>query len=274
MRSKSPVSGDWICRWRAAEPLSVDAASIGQRLTAPAAVGVDGCRGGWFFFAGDDDGFRWGLEVRFSQIMQGLPQDSRVMVDIPIGLAGPSCPVRVCDTLARRRLGPRSSSVFSTPSRAALDCADYADASRRNHEITGRKLSRQSWNLFPRIREVDAYLDTHRSARAQVFESHPELCFAALAGGRPMTHYKKTEPGFAERLELLCAQWPEAPAAVEAVLSVLPRSQVARDDIMDALVLAVTARLDWDNLETVPAQAEHDQAGLPMAMVCPRALSA
>jgi predicted RNase H-like nuclease len=89
-----------------------------------------------------------------------------------------------------------------------------------------------------------------------------------------MSHYKKTEPGFAERLELLCARWPEAPAAIEAALAALPRSKVARDDITDALVLAVTARLDWDHLETVPAQAERDQAGLPMAMVCPRATSA
>jgi len=269
-----PEIGGWICLWRTAELLSTGAASIGQRSPAPAAVGVDGCRGGWFFFAGDEFGFRWGLEPRFSRIVGDLPPDSRVMVDIPIGLAGPSCPVRACDTLARRRLGPRSSSVFSTPSRAALDCDDYAGASRLNQQITGRKLSRQSWNLFPRIREVDAYLAAHRSARAQIFESHPEMCFTALAGGRPMSHYKKTEPGFAERLELLCARWPEAPAAIEAALAALPRSKVARDDITDALVLAVTARLDWDHLETVPAQAEHDQAGLPMAMVCPRATSA
>ncbi|MGB5209114.1 MAG: DUF429 domain-containing protein [Gammaproteobacteria bacterium] len=243
-------------------------------LRNAAAVGVDGCRGGWFFFAHSDGGYCWGVARRFDQIMCDIQIPCRVMVDIPIGLAGPSCPVRPCDMLARRRLGRRSASVFSTPSRTALGGRDYADASQRNHQVTGRKLSRQCWNLFPRIREVDAWLSAHRQTKRMVFESHPELCFAALAGGQPMTHYKKTETGFSERLALLSAHWPAAPAAVEEALANLPRSIAARDDMLDALVLAITASCDEHELESIPANPGRDQTGLPMSMTFPRVLNA
>lgn len=242
------------------------------RPLKPRGVGVDGCRGGWFFFAGQGDGFRWGLAAEFSQVLGQVPAGAILLVDIPIGLTGPACPVRPCDTLARQRLGPRAASVFPTPSRAALDCTGYAAASERNREVTGRKLSRQTWNLLDKIREVDAAFDARADAPGTIRESHPELCFAALAGGRPMSHYKKTEQGFAERVGVLGAYWPGSRDLLAQAAGSVKRAEAARDDLVDALVLAIAASLDRGALETLPSPPGHDEAGRPMAMTLPRAV--
>ena len=240
------------------------------RVSCPRGVGVDGCRGGWLFFSGHDDGFRWGLAAGFSEVLDQTLPGGPVLVDIPIGLAGGDCPVRPCDVLARRRLGPRAASVFPTPSRAALECADYASASERNRSVTGRKLSRQTWNLMDKIREVDGVLANRPDASEVVRESHPELCFAALAGGRPMRHYKKTESGFEERVEILCACWSDSRRLLTKALDSLGRAEVARDDVVDALALALTASLDASELETLPLHPGHDEAGRLMAITAPR----
>jgi predicted RNase H-like nuclease len=239
-------------------------------VSHPSGVGVDGCRGGWFFFSGQDDGFRWGLAAGFSELLDQTPPGSPVLVDIPIGLTGRECPVRPCDTLARRRLGPRAASVFPTPSRAALECADYASASERNRQVTGRKLSRQTWNLMDKIREVDEVLANRPDARQTVRESHPEVCFAALAGGRPMCHYKKTDSGFEERVEILCACWSDSRRLLAETMDSLSRVEAARDDLVDALALAITASLDDGELETLPTDPDHDEAGRLMAITAPR----
>lgn len=239
-----------------------------HHMGAPA-MGVDGCRGGWFFFASHGTDLRWGLAADFSELLDGASSGCRVFVDIPIGLTGPSCTVRACDTLARRRLGPRAASVFPVPSRAALDCADYASASARNKQMTGRKLSRQTWNLIDKIRQVDIALGARADMEMTVYESHPELCFAAFAG-RPMVHYKKTEAGFGERLDVLDACRAGSRAVVDAAIESVPRAQVARDDIVDALVLALSACLAPEQLESLPAEPGHDQSGRPMAITCPR----
>src|SRR5437870_3658001 len=89
----------------------------------PRLAGVDGCRLGWVV-ATDD-----GVEV-VPALDDVLVQCDAVGIDIPIGLpdAGP----RACDVEARRRLGPRRSSVFPAPRRALLPCRDWA-AGRAEH---------------------------------------------------------------------------------------------------------------------------------------------
>lgn len=271
------MSGRWkwresevsTCPWQTAERMAVTASGAAAGPGSFRAIGVDGCRGGWFYCASHGSYFRWGLAASFSEVLACAARGSRVFVDIPIGLTGPSCAVRSCDTLARRRLGPRAASVFPTPSRASLDCADYVSASRRNQQITGRKLSRQTWNLVGKIREVDIALGQREAMDRIVHESHPELCFAAFAG-RPMDHYKKTEAGFRERLAVLDACYTDSRAIVDDALDSLRRAEVARDDIVDALVLAFAARLAPQDLETLPAEPERDQIGRPMAITCPR----
>ena len=191
----------------------------------------------------------------------------RILIDMPIGLHDADGAARGCDQLARALLGPRRASVFNAPLRAVLGQSDYATANRCSRQLGGRGLSRQTFNIMARIAELDAMLQRHTAARAVLREAHPEVCFWGLNGGRPMAANKKTAAGFAERLAVLCAHWPAAEGAVNAALADLPRSRVARDDVVDALALALVATRPAAQLRTLPATPPTDNHGLPMEMV-------
>lgn len=164
-----------------------------------------------------------------------------VLVDIPIGLteSGP----RACDQEASERLGARGNSVFSIPGREVVEAEEYGSA----RELNGDSLGSQSWWLFPRIREVDIFLQNHEDAREKVYESHPEICFAELAGD--LHHAKDTEVGCDERLEVLSEDL-ELHDRVNEIIN--ERKDGAKwhhriskgrlDDVLDAAVLALTAK--------------------------------
>ncbi len=75
----------------------------------------------------------------------------------------------------------RSSSVFPAPSRPALACSSYKEASRLNQQLTGRQPSRQGWAIAPKIREVDELLREDAEAHGLFREVHPELCLLLFA---------------------------------------------------------------------------------------------
>ena len=147
--------------------------------------------------------------------------------------------------------------------------ADYRAASVVNRERTeGRRgLSRQSWAIMPKIREVDECLARHHRALPLVREMHPEVCFWSLNGCRPLRHSKKTEEGYKERIALLSRSQADSARLVDTVLRENRRSVVRRDDVVDALVGSVTAWLSQGDLKTLPEAPERDSAGLRMEMV-------
>jgi predicted RNase H-like nuclease len=196
-----------------------------------------------------------------------VPPGSRIFVDIPIGLRDESGVARLCDQQARRLLSPlRTSSIFSAPIRPITRIKDYWQANTESRRLSGKGLSKQSYSITPKIHEVDQLMNSHEKAREMIREVHPEVCFYGLAGRRPMRHGKKTWAGFSERLMLLASLQPELEQVVETALARYPRKVVAPDDILDALVCAVTARLEG-HWRTVPAVPEIDSKGLPMEMV-------
>ena len=234
--------------------------------TAPVlAIGVDGCPAGWFFVELQPSGItRCGVVRTLQELVRDAREPARVYVDMPIGLPdGPSG--RECDHLARRELGPRGSSVFPAPARAVLDAVDYESAKRHSLRTTGRSLSKQAWAIVPKCREVDRLLRDDAKARRIVREVHPELCFWALAGGRPMQHGKKHDLGIQERIAVLRRIHPSAAGEAAAMLERRPRG-VARDDVVDAMAAAVTATAD-DAIRTLPPRPPRDACGLPMEMV-------
>jgi len=239
-------------------------------LQSGSGYGVDGCRGGWFFFHLHGETYQSGLIGNIEELPWTARSGEPVLIDMPIGLTPGAPPVRACDVLARRALGRRASSVFSAPCRAALGCHDYGQASALNQDHTGRRLSRQTWGLVPKIRELDRLLLARSDTREWFQECHPELCFFGLAGGRPLQHYKKTAEGFEERLTLLRNRWPPAPGAVAAACQSHARKHVGRDDVVDALALAVAASLGPGRIATLPDEPETDAVGLPMRIVYPR----
>lgn len=229
------------------------------------ALGIDGCRKGWFYFRKDTSGISHGLAESLSRLVESLPHGSRVSIDIPIGLSDGT---RACDSAARRLLAPlRSASVFPAPARASLAAASYDEAKVLNQAASGKKLSRQTFAILPKIREVDELLSVNRDARSMLRETHPELCFWAMNGGQPMVHSKKTEAGFAERLHLLKDHLPTAHSLIEHVLSAYRRKDVARDDIVDALACLVVAAAPAQRLRPVPADPLSDGHGIRMQIL-------
>lgn len=231
------------------------------------AVGADGCKGGWLALRVRDGRLANArLFVDADALWSAWGDAELLLLDVPIGLPDEG-PERRCDLEARRVLGrPRAASVFPAPSRPALLAADYEAACRINELRSGRRLSRQTWAIMPKIREVDALLAAEPRARGRCRESHPEVCFWALAG-RPMRGAKRTPQGQWERIKVLGRVMPAAPLVVRRVMNAFPRRFLACDDVLDALALAVTAALASGGSRTVPDEPERDARGLPMEMV-------
>jgi predicted RNase H-like nuclease len=230
------------------------------------AIGIDGCKGGWFFFRFDEGIWRFGVEETITDILSEVPGGAHVLIDIPIGLKERGKTERECDLAARELLKPkRQSSVFPAPCRQVLKMDSYDSASKKNQKVTGRRLSRQSWGLVPKIREVDDLMRRYRQAKDVVREAHPELLFCGLAGG-PMAHNKKTREGFTERMTIVQLFEPDAKSLIATAFLTHGGYEAARDDIVDAFVLTICAQQP-DRLKTVPEKPPVDPKGLPMQMV-------
>ena len=238
------------------------------KMPASRYVGIDGCPGGWFCVGLDADA-SWSVSVIATDTVGSVATTaSAALIDIPIGLPDEGVEERLCDREARRKLGRgRGSSVFPVPARASLRARDYAEALAINRGCTGRGISKQSWLIAPKIRVVDDLLQADCRLRGLLRESHPEICFWALNGAKPMRHNKKTPQGQDERMALLRNFFPAADAILEEATKGYRRKEVARDDIVDALVLAVSAQLGAGRYLSLPADPPRDAAGLAMEMV-------
>ncbi|MEK3914070.1 DUF429 domain-containing protein [Paenibacillus sp. FSL H7-0331] len=239
-------------------------------MTIQSFVGIDGCKAGWMTVILSTEG-NWTAKVykELSELWRDYGDAKLLLIDMPIGL--PSCmtAVRSCDLEARQLLQPkRASSIFSAPIRELLDVSSYSDANALSKQLTSRGLSKQAWFIIPKIRELDQLLQISPIAPKKLRESHPELCFTTLSGA-PMLHNKQTEAGYEERIELLELLYPKARTIVQHTLAAYPRKAVARDDIVDALVLAISALLSRGNILTVPFIMERDETGLPMQITYP-----
>jgi predicted RNase H-like nuclease len=233
-------------------------------------LGVDGCRGGWFGIQlSGPDSWDFALVERAESLVERFPGPNPILIDIPIGLPAECGRTRACDALAARLLGPRRASVFPAPCREILAAADYPTALGLSRRLTGKGVSKQTWNIGPKIREVDRWLQGDSASRKRVREVHPEVCFRALNGGQAMAAGKRTPAGERQRLELLSAFFPATPLLFEQALRFQPRRLLARDDILDALVNALSGWLSEGRLDSLPAVPETDALGLPMEICYP-----
>jgi predicted RNase H-like nuclease len=246
-------------------------------------AGVDGCKAGWIAVTlaqGSEPQVR--IFPAFAALVQSLPADAAIAVDMPIGLPdftnhGGRGPER----LVRPLIGERQSSVFSIPSRAAV----YAfaepftgverwyeghrissEAARRTSDPP-RGVSIQAFGIFPKIREIDALLQIRADLRERVIESHPELAFWKLNGGAAMRIPKKVKglvnpAGMSERRELLVGLGLSAAFANQPV----PAGAFA-DDFLDACALLfVAARHARGETQSFPDPPGADGQGIPVAI--------
>ena len=191
-------------------------------------LGVDGCKGGWVGVVLEDDAEPIALVERsIDRIADDAGLVDAIGIDMPIHLN--EAADRLCDSAARRFISPFTSRVFNAPVLAVLDCDTFLDACAASSAALGKKISKQTWALVPKIREVEQW---RTSAGCPVYEVHPEAGFAVMAGG-VVPEGKRTSEGAKVRRALLDAQGlapPERPAAVGV------------DDLLDACAAAWSTR--------------------------------
>lgn len=228
-------------------------------------AGLDGCRAGWLLISfGESSQYR--LLRTDQQFRNALEEYDRIFIDMPIGLEDNTYS-RKCDLLLRERLGKGyASSVFTPPIRPALHAPSYVEANMQSFELTEKKLSLQSWNIVPKIRQLDAILQNHGPIKEKVFESHPELLFMNL--NRGIIYQKKnSKKGILHRLDMISEREPVAGDYFRQIKEEFRRNEVAEDDIVDAMVLALTAKESAaTEIKTLPEKPERDSFGLVKAI--------
>ncbi|MEL7542244.1 MAG: DUF429 domain-containing protein [Pseudomonadota bacterium] len=236
-------------------------------------AGLDGAPGGWIAVLRPVAHPRDARSVLLRSLEEVRALDERpavVAIDIPIGLpdhAGPGG--RGCDVAARAVLGARQSSIFAVPARAAVITEDYRAACEvaAVHSTPSRKVSKQCFHLFPKIREADAYLN--RYGNAALHECHPEVAFWAMNECQPLDEPKKVKsrpsaPGLALRRRLL-----QREGYTRALLENLPylKKDVAPDDLLDACAASWTAaRIARGDAICFPPEGGADDRGVPMVI--------
>ncbi len=229
-------------------------------------AGADGCKRGWFRASRETrtGELRFDVHEEASDLLRAAPSPRVLGLDIPIGL--PAQGRRACDEAARGVLGPRRSSVFDAPIRAALRAATREDASHITETCDGRRVSTQAWGLYPKIRSVDTLLTVSSEARARIREVHPEVCFWAWNARQPMPASKKTRAGSQRRRQLV-ESWLGA-GVVARARKLHGKREVADDDILDALAALWTAtRIVAGEARTLPQAPPLDSTGLRMEIV-------
>ncbi len=218
------------------------------------AIGLDGYRRGWVAVLLDGDR----QEISFhSHVAQALARPfNRAGIDIPIGMTDDG--ERDCDLLARAKLRPHTSRVFTGARRWLwLEYNDPDDANREARRREQKRVSRQLWHLGEKIMEVDAFVRANSSR--DVREVHPELVFLRLNDNKPLPS-KKSQEGDSLRRYLLKRQGFRD---LDVWLSGRRIGTGAkRDDVLDACAVAIAAR---DVAKWIPAAAPTiDAYRLPM----------
>ncbi len=229
-------------------------------------AGIDGCKLGWILISFDKGEEKFQVIETNDDLKSVFEEYDRIFIDMPIGLEDEEY-TRECDALLRKELGGEySSSVFSPPIRPALEAPSYVEANMISYEWTEKKLSLQSWNITPKIKTLDIFLRETPEFREKVLESHPELLFQKLNGGM-IFQKKNLKKGIRHRLELIKEKEPIADDFFREIKEEWRRSEVAEDDIVDAMALAYYAKKsEIEGVRTIPAEVSHDSEGLPKAI--------
>jgi predicted RNase H-like nuclease len=255
-----------------------------KALTARCVIaGADGCKAGWVAVILQPGGMpSAAVFPTFTALVDSLPDDAIVAVDMPIGLPdftyrggrGP-------EILVRRLLGERQSSVFSIPSRAALyayaepftSIERWYEGHRLASEVARvtsdppRSVSIQAFGIFPKIREIDGLMIERPELRTRVIESHPEVAFWRLNGEQAMRLPKKVKnivnpAGMAERRALLVSL-----GLPSAFVESTPPRGAASDDFLDAAALLfIAARHARGEARPFPDPPGTDRHGIPVAI--------
>src|SRR5579875_301113 len=235
----------------------------------PQIARVDGCKNGWIAVPAEPETLAKAqakIFKSFAELISQLSPRTLIAIDIPIGL--PERAIgggREPDWVARAFLGPRRVSLFPVPSRRVVDAHEqgYEKVCKIAEDTSDppKKPSQQVFNIFPRIREVDAILRQDPALRACVFEVHPEVSFKVMNNDEPLPS-KKDRPGMQLRKELLMKE-----GFPLSFLDQSPPRGARWDDFYDACACAWSARrILYKEARIFPMNPPLDGEGLEQAI--------
>ncbi len=168
--------------------------------------GIDGCKAGWIVA---EEVNKNELKIRlFSSLSQlEILAKNEVTVGIDIPLQIHDRGFRRADSEARALLKSRASSIFSAPAKKTLLAKTYTDACEVNFSVCGKKISKQSWFLFKKIKRSQITF-LQKKNNLKLYEVHPELSFMAMNNMKVLEYGKKTVEGFDLRYRLLKQFFP------------------------------------------------------------------
>ncbi|MGC6509642.1 MAG: DUF429 domain-containing protein [Myxococcota bacterium] len=225
--------------------------------------GIDGVKGGWIFATGSVFGDKISnIRLSFHSSLNEveLTEIDLIGIDMPIGL-----PVqtnkggRTAERMARKHLPGRASSIFSTPCRSCLSAKSYQDALAISRASGPDKLglSKQSYNILPKIKSLDDLLQKNHHLRSKIYECHPELAFTVMSPSMAF-ETKHSTNGRAQRIKSLES------------LQVIPEQWLKRYPIIDQLdalaCLWSAHRILSGTAMMVPNPPPSDETGLRMAI--------
>jgi 8-oxo-dGTP diphosphatase len=215
-------------------------------------IGIDGCRQGWIAAIYHHGKFTFEKFAHLKDFIQAWPSFSFGLIDIMIGLPKNKEEI-LPETQARKYLGMRSQSLFSRPCFQALNEKDYAAVCNLNQKILGKKISKQSFALFDKIREVQQFFFEQDKYSSILAESHPEICFAALNFDTPLES-KKSANGLQQRIELL--QYFLKDLSESFLKEKAKELSCNIDDLLDAAVLMIGSHyIDQNGYESFPSKS-------------------
>jgi predicted RNase H-like nuclease len=208
-------------------------------------AGIDGCKAGWIV-----------ATTRAIVVAPTLRLDhfTLVGIDMPIGLI--DGPPRACDIAARKYLETAGSSVFPAPPRSVLQCTDYREALAISRAATGRGISKQTFNIVPKVAELDRLIDA--SNQHSIIEVHPECAFKSMNGDENLLS-KKVPDGRATRRRLLSEHFD--------IPTTAPRG-AAIDDMLDAYAVLWSALRFRRGEHRTFGDGRRDARGIEMRIVC------
>lgn len=226
-------------------------------------IGLDACRMGWCGVGQEKGQLFWGCYQSLEALCKDHPDLQRILIDIPIGLSSKNF-TRTVDTKARTHLNKRKSSIFTPPCREALYAKNYQEALRINRQITDKGLSIQAYNIGIKIEAVDKWFaQNHQNIK--IYEAHPELCFKSCNNKQDLVHSKHNKLGLEERQNLVFTLDNNLKPIYKNFLNNYKRQDVKPDDILDAMILYLTAK--QKSLKGVSDNNNIDETGKPVRIV-------
>ena len=225
-------------------------------------LGIDGSKNGWVGVKQNAKREDFSEIIFKEKLIDFLSTDIKlIIIDMPVGLdknirqGG-----RLVDKEARKKLLKRKSSIFNAPIRDVLKAKSYDEANTIS-KSKGLGISKQSWNLVPKINELDQILQI--KIRPQIYESHPELCFQTMNDGE-LKFSKKEKLGIKERRNILTKNGFDKKFLDR---NLKKNKNFHSDDFLDACALSWTAKriMNEKNIN-LPEDPKKDELGIIMQM--------